>query len=144
MGSVQRSGRPPDEIIIKSCFDKPVLINEYYSDQLHHTIRKFKFLSKNLILTRVYNFLVNQSCQQLKSANPQHFHEFFTQNVFDNFSREIKVIKLKSPKPQYFREFSPQKKSTIFLGKSKLNFWTKNEDFEQCDLRRYRGCLSCK
>ena len=27
---------------------------------------------------------------------------------------------------------SPQKKSTIFLGKSKLNFWTKDEDFEQC------------
>ena len=34
-----------------------------------------KFLSKNSILTK-----------------PQHFHEFFTQNFFDNFSREIKVV----------------------------------------------------
>ena len=25
-------------------------------------------------------------------SNPQHFHEFFTQNFFDNFSREIKVF----------------------------------------------------
>ena len=41
----------------------------------HHTIIKVKFLSKNSILT-----------------NPQHFHEFFTQNIFDNFSREIKVV----------------------------------------------------
>ena len=40
-----------------------------------HTIRKVKFLSKNSILTK-----------------PQHFHEFFTQIFFDNFSREIKVV----------------------------------------------------
>ena len=37
-------------------------------------------------------FSGNQSCQQLKGANPQHFHEFFTQIFFDNFSREIKVV----------------------------------------------------
>ena len=40
-----------------------------------HTIRKVKFLSKNSILTKT-----------------QHFHEFFTQIFFDNFSREIKVV----------------------------------------------------
>ena len=40
-----------------------------------HTIRKVNFLSKNSILTK-----------------PQHFHEFFTQFFFDNFSREIKVV----------------------------------------------------
>ena len=40
-----------------------------------HTIRKVKFLSKNSILTK-----------------NQHFHEFFIQNFFDNFSREIKVV----------------------------------------------------
>ena len=40
-----------------------------------HTVRKIKFLSKNSILTK-----------------PQHFHEFFTQGFFDNFSREIKVV----------------------------------------------------
>ena len=41
----------------------------------YHTIRKVKFLSKNSILTK-----------------PQHFHEFFAQFFFDNFSREIKVV----------------------------------------------------
>ena len=40
-----------------------------------HTIRKVKFLSKNSILTK-----------------PQHFHEFFVPNIFDNFFREIKVV----------------------------------------------------
>ena len=38
-----------------------------------HTIRKVKFLSKNSILTK-------------------HFHEFFTQILFDNFSRQIKCV----------------------------------------------------
>ena len=47
-----------------------------------HTIPKVKFVSKNSI----------QSCQQLKSANPQHFHQFLIQKFFDNFSREIKVV----------------------------------------------------
>ena len=40
-----------------------------------HTILKVNFLYKNSILTK-----------------PQHFHEFFTQIFFDNFSREIKVV----------------------------------------------------
>ena len=63
----------------------------------------------------------------------QHFHEFFTQIFFDNFSREIKVVnKTKKSKTTTFsRVFHPQKIDN-FLGKSKLNFWTKNEDFEQC------------
>ena len=84
---------------------------------LVHTIRKVNFLSNNSILTKLQHFheffhpnffwqffLWNQSCQQLKSPKPQHFHELFTQKIGN------------------------------FLGKSKLNFWTKNEDFEQCDL----------
>ena len=35
-------------------------------------------------------FSWNQSCQQLKSPKPQHFHEFFTPKNLQ-FSREIKV-----------------------------------------------------
>ena len=72
-------------------------------------VQKFNF-NKPPTFSRVFNqnffwqfFSWNQSCQQLKSAKPQHFHEFFSPKI-DNF-----------------------------LGKSKLNFWTKNEDFEQCD-----------
>ena len=114
-------------------------------DALIHTIRKVKFLSKYSILTK-----------------PQHFHEFFTQiflTIFlvksklstakksktTTFSRvfhpkffltiflvKAKLSKAKkSPIPQHFRKFFIQKIDN-FLGKSKLNFWTKNEDFEPC------------
>ena len=77
-------------------------------------------------------FSLNQSCQQLKSPKPQHFHEFFTQKD-RQFSREIKVVNSqKVQNHNIFTNFSP-KKIDIFLGKSKLNIWTKNEDFEQCD-----------
>ena len=61
------------------------------------------YLKKIKITKKKLKFLSsNQSCQQLKCLKPQHFHEFFIQKI-DNF-----------------------------LGRSKLNFWTKNEDFEQC------------
>ena len=73
-------------------------------------------MSKNSILTQ-----------------PQHFHEFFTQHFFDNFSRAIKVVNSsKGQNHNIFTSFS-LKKIDNFLGKSKLDFWTKNEDFEQCD-----------
>ena len=36
-------------------------------------------------------FSWNQSCQELKSPKPQHFHEFFTHKKNPQFSREIKV-----------------------------------------------------
>jgi len=48
--------------------------SHFYFTRFFHSIRKVK-MSKNSILTR-----------------PQHFHKFFTQNFFDNFSREIKVV----------------------------------------------------
>ena len=84
-------------------------------DLSSHTIRKVKFLSKNSILT-----------------NPQHFHEFFTQIFFDNFSREIKVVN--SSKVQNHNTFTSfsSRITNNFFGKSELNFWTKNEDFEYC------------
>ena len=78
-----------------------------------HTIRKVKFLSKNSILTNP-NILTS-----------------FSPNIFDNFSREIKVVNSKSKTTTFSRVFHPQKIDN-FLGKLKLNFWTKNEDFEQC------------
>ena len=46
-----------------------------HRNPVRHTIRKVKFLSKNSILIK-----------------PQHFHEFFHQIFFGNFSREIKAV----------------------------------------------------
>ena len=79
-----------------------------------HTIRKVKFLSKYSILTK-----------------PQHFHEFFAQFFLTIFLVKSKLSTAKKSKTTTFsRVFHP--KIDNFLGKSKLNFWTKNEDFEQC------------
>ena len=92
---------------------------------VEHTIRKVRFLSRNSILTK-----------------PQHFHELFTQIFFwQFFSWNPSCQQLKSPKPQHFHEFSP-KKIDNFLGKSKLNFWTKNEDFEHLRYFIYISTLS--
>ena len=81
--------------------------NTHYSKS-HIFVQKSNF-DKTPTFSRVFHpkffwqfFSYNQSCQQLKSPKPRLFHEFFTQKI-DNFLR-----------------------------KSKLNFWTKNEDFEQC------------
>ena len=60
-----------------------------------HTIRKVKFLYKNSILTKLYNFLVKSKLSTAKKSKTAAFSRVFTQN-----------------------------NSTIFLGKSKLNFWT--------------------
>ena len=95
-----------------------------------HTIRKVKFLSKKSIMTK-QNFTIfsgNQSCQQFRTFSrvfqPKFFWQFFSWNQ--------SCQQLKSPKPQHFHEFSPKTIRQFFLRKSKLNFWTKNEDFEQC------------
>ena len=79
----------------------------------YHTIQKVKFLSKNSILTK-----------------PQHVHEFFTQIFLTIFLVKSKLSTAKKYKTTTFlRVFHPKKNR-----KFKLNFWTKNEDFEQCDV----------
>ena len=79
-------------------------------------------------------FSGNLSCQHLKSANLQHFHEFFTQIFFDIFLVKSKLPTAKKSKTAAFSRVVTHNNSTIFLRKSLLNFWTKNEDFEQCDI----------
>ena len=69
----------------------------YAASMQQHTIRKFKFLSKNSILTK----------------KTRYFHEFFIHIFFDIFSREIKAKKSKTT--TFSLVFQP-KKSTIFSG----------------------------
>ena len=85
------------------CFFSNFLVHPYYSKS-QFIVQKFN-LDKTPTFPQVFSqfffwqfFSRNQSCQQLKSPKPQHFHEFFTQN-----------------------------KRTTFLGKSKLNFWIKRK-----------------
>ena len=82
---------------------------------LKHTILKVKFLSKNSNLTK-----------------NQHFYKFFAQIFLAIFLVKSKLSTAKKSKTTTFsRVFHPNKIDNFF-GKSKLNFWTKNEDFEQC------------
>ena len=99
-----------------------------------HNIRKVNFLSKNSILTKNPNiftqfFSWNQSRQQLKSWKPQHFHEFSTQDFFDNFLVKWKLSSAKKSKTTIFSRVFHPKKIDNFLVKSKLNFWTKKWRF---------------
>ena len=107
---------------------KYVIKNASAKDDAYTLFEKSNFCPKIQFCQNFTFFSGNQSCQQLKSANPQQFHEFFTQNFF---SRNQSCQQQKSSKPLHFHEFFTRKKSTIFLGKSKSNFWTKNVDFEQ-------------
>ena len=51
-------------------------------------------------------FSWNQRWQQLKSVNPQHFHDFFHPTIFwQFFSWNQSCQQLKSPKPQHFHDF---------------------------------------
>ena len=70
----------------------------------------------------------------MKCAKPQYFQEFFNQNIFDNFSREIKIVNSKIVQNRnIFTIFSPKnpkkkspKNQVEFLDKKVLNsvsFW---------------------
>ena len=61
-------------------------------------------------------FSSNQSCQQLNSAKPQHFHEFLAlKKKWQFFSSNHSCQELWSTKPRHFDEFfSTQRKFDIF------------------------------
>ena len=71
----------------------------------------------------------------------QKFNFDQTPNIFTSFSPHIfltiflvksKLTRAKKSKTTTFSRIFHPIKIDNFLGKSKLNFWTKNEDFEQC------------
>ena len=94
---------------------------------------KSNFCPKNQFWQNFTIFSGNQPCHQLKSANPQHFPEIFTQIFFwQFFSWNQSCQQLKSPKPQHFHEISLKTIWQFFSGYqlSKLNCWTKNWRFQ--------------
>ena len=66
--------------------------------------------------------------------NPNIFTSFLPNFFFLTiFLVKSKLSTAKKSKTTTFSRVFHPKKIDNFLGKSKLNFWTKNEDFEQCD-----------
>ena len=54
---------------------------------------------------------------------------FFVRKKFDNFSREIEVLRVKSTISRFIRKTFRQ-----FFSKKSFDFWAKNDNFEQCDI----------
>ena len=75
-----------------------------------HTIPKVRVLSKKFNFEKPLQFISgNQSCQPLKSANPQHFHEFFTQFFLTIFLVKLKLSTAKKSKTITFSQvFHPK------------------------------------
>ena len=77
----------------------PSLVKTHYSKS-QIFVQKFHF---DFII-----FSGNKSCQQLNSANPQHFHEFINQIFFDNFLVKSKLSRAKKSETITFsRVFHP-------------------------------------
>ena len=72
-----------------------IFVQKFDFDKTLQFSREIKVVNTNVFTSFSLNFFWqffswNQSCQQLKSPKPQHFHEFFTPKN-RQFSREIKV-----------------------------------------------------
>merc|ERR1711860_32915 len=85
-------------------------------------IMNFDHYSKSQVFVQKFNF-----------DKAPTFSRVFHRNFFLTiFLVKSKLSTAKKSKTTIFsRVFHPRKFGNV-LGKSKLNFWTKNEDFEQC------------
>ena len=88
-----------------------LVINEEKKDSMYTLFEKSNFV-QNFNLTK-----------------PQQFHEFFIQIFLTIFLVKSKLLTAKKSKTTTISRVFHPKKIDNFLGKSKLNFWTKNEDF---------------
>ena len=121
----------------------------------NHTIRKVKFLSKNSILTKPQHFheffhqnffltifLVKSKLSTAKKSKTTTFSRVFHQNFFLTiFLVKSKLWTAKKSKTGALSRVFTQICLTIFLVKLKLNFYTKNKDFEQCAIGAVKNAL---
>ena len=97
-----------------------------------HTNRKVKFLSKKFNFDKNFTIFFGKSkLSTTKKCKSPTFSRVFHPKFF---LVKSKLSTAKKSKTAPFSRVFTQNNSTIFLVKSQLNFWTKNEDFEQCVL----------
>ena len=107
---------------------------------LYLVYQKFKSDKTSMTIIRKIQILNEYNCTLFKKSNFCPKFQFWPNpNIFTSFSPKkfltIFLVKSKlstakkSKTTTFSRVFHP-KKINNFLGKSKLNFWTKNEDFE--------------
>ena len=102
----------------------------------HSDLSKFVFQMLLLLFFAQCIFWLNTLFEKSNFCPKIQFWQnpnIFTQIFLTIFLVKSKLSTAKESKPKTFSKvFPPPKKIYHFLGKSKLNFWTKNEDFEQC------------
>ena len=87
---------------------------------------KSNFCQKNSILTKLYNFLGKSKLSITKKCKSPTFSRVFHLKFFwQFFSWNQSCQQLKSPKPQHFHEFFTPKKLTIFSGNQSWIFGQK-------------------
>ena len=90
--------------------------------------------SKSQIFVQKFNF----------DKTPTFSRVFHPEFFLPIFLVKSKLSTAKKSKTTTFSRVFHPKKIDNFLGKSKLNFWTKNEDFEQCGkIRSGKNYLKC-
>ena len=104
--SLKESGKQKENKL----FSRKNLVGEAHYSKSHFFVQKFNF-----------------------DQTPNIFKSFSPKFILTIFRVKSKLPTAKKPKTTTFSRVFPPKKNDNFLGKSKLNFWTKNEDFEQCE-----------
>ena len=108
---------------------------------------KIKFLSKNSILTKLCNFLGKSKLSTTKKCKSPTFSRVFHPNFFwQFFSWNQSCQQLKSPKPQHFHEFSPKTIRQFFSGNQSWIFGQKMKisnsvDFENDKNKLFGECV---
>ena len=108
-------------------------MDKFWNVQNHcHSMKNYTFYRHKKIFTLFEN---SNFCPKIQFwQNPNIFTSFSPKFFLTIFLVKSKLSTAKKSKTTTFsRVFHPNKIDN-FHGKSKLNFWTKNEDFEQCDI----------
>ena len=87
---------------------------------------------ENEIFKNVQKFSFDKSPKSSRVFHPNFFLTIFLGKSKLSTAKQSKTTTLS-------RVFHPQKIDNFFW-KSKLNFWTKNEDFEQCEKKIKNSC----
>ena len=119
-------------VVGQACGAKHVLI----TDGNDNSVENLEIIvEENKNLNLIQN--VSSKVRLAHYSKSQIFVQKFNFDKTPTFSRVfhqtffLTIFLVKSPDSHHFHEFFTQKNDN-FHGKLKLNFWTKNEDFEQC------------
>ena len=93
------------------------------------------FKALQTLFSTDYRWSINKNIKLSHLSLQQIFHNCQLKSHYSKSQIFVQKFNF-DQNPNIFTSFSPKIFLTICLVKSKLNFWTKNEDFEQCALQK--------